>query len=151
MRVFQAQYGLLTNGERYLFFCANPEEDESSEVMVLDCALSDLSNQRTILAAYGRDAIVGERTSLEMLTEAAREAEADQQQSESRPLSKEKKSGSRRSNLIADLDTEEGVSIKTVYQQTKPELYMSHSQTDVIVESLRNRGEMYSAAEVGFG
>lgn len=155
MRVFQVQYGLLTNGERYLFFCANPEENESSEVEVLDCALSDLSNQRMILAAYERDAIVGERTSLAMLAEEAREAEREGQDQEqwgqgSRSLKKSERD--RLENIreiIRDLSggPEQGAPIEAVLQRAQSDFGMSREMSEKVLERLRNKGEAYSPDE----
>lgn len=149
MRVFQAQYGLLTNGERYLFFCANPKEDESSEVEVLDCALSDLADHRTILAAYGRDAIIGERTSLERLAEAAREAEANQQSESQTLMPMGKKQLEAVKQIIDDLGAGEGqgAQIEAVYQRTSTELGMTEKETDKIIGNLQEKGKVYRVSE----
>lgn len=149
MRVFQAQYGLLTNGDRYLFFCANPEEDESSEMEVLDCALSDLADHRTILAAYGRDAIIGERTSLERLAEATREAEANQQSESQTLMPMGKKQLEAVKQIIDDLGAGEGqgAQIEAVYQRTSTELDMTEKETDKIIGNLQEKGKVYRVSE----
>ena len=150
LRVFQARYGLLTNGERYMFFCTNPASDGSSELVVLDCRLSDLEEHRDILAAYGRESIVGDRTSLEALAEVAQEIEADQRHSESRTLTPmEKKQLKAVKQIIDDLDAGEwqGAPIETVYQRTSSELDISEGETDKMLEGLQNRGEVYWISE----
>lgn len=142
MRIFQTQYGLLTNGARYMFFCEDPNSDASDELVVLDCELRDLGDHRTILAAYGRESIVGEHTSLEELAEAAQAQEVEDDSGTRDLTSRERVK--RIKELIRDLEeVEQGAPIEEVYQRAESEFGIPQEETESKLEKLRDKGEVY--------
>lgn len=144
MRVFQTEYGLLTNGERYMFFCTNPASDGPSELVVLDCRLSDLEKHRDILAAYRQESIVGDRTSLEALAETAQEAE---EESKTRNLTAREQIEriERIKAIISDLEeeVEQGAPIDEVYRRAESEFGIPEEEVESELAKLRQKGEVY--------
>lgn len=55
MRIFGAELGILSNGERFLFLCSDPNSDSPQELTVLDCGLTNLAAHTAILEAYTRN------------------------------------------------------------------------------------------------
>lgn len=59
MRIFRTDYGLLTNGERYLLYQTQQTDDGLDEVQIMNCDLEELLDA-TALSAITREAIHGE-------------------------------------------------------------------------------------------
>ena len=54
MRLFGAEFGVLTNGERYMVY-RREDGDVPSETLLLDCQLEELAQNQSVVAALSRD------------------------------------------------------------------------------------------------
>lgn len=152
IRLFQVNYGLLTNGERYVFFCTDPGEGSPSELKVLDCTVKNLPRHEDVLAAYTRESLVGERSSLEELAEAVRDSEEEESapdgevfKSRYERLKNNGEIGKAAKQLISQIEnkSEEGASMEEVRQQLGLELGLSEDGKDEVLKKLRRKGELY--------
>jgi DNA replicative helicase MCM subunit Mcm2 (Cdc46/Mcm family) len=152
IRLFQVQFGLLTNGERYVFFSKNPEDGSASELVVVDCKLRDLSEHQGILEAYSRESIVGSRTSLKELAEAVKEREdsedqfdADVFQSNSGMSNQRRETLDAAKSIVSDIveDLDAAAPLERILRQFKSELDLSQEEAEGVLDELTHKGEAY--------
>ncbi|WP_192918441.1 type I restriction enzyme HsdR N-terminal domain-containing protein [Salinigranum salinum] len=149
MRLFQVQLGLLTNGERYVFFSKDPDASSASELVLLDCKLQNLPNHRDVLAAYTQESVVGGHTSLDELVQSAKEREKSEGQFDAdafRQTSPEDRDTlDAAKSIISDIDADSdlGAPIERVFRQFESELDLDREEAEELIHDLRVNGKIY--------
>jgi len=147
MRIFGAELGMLTNGERYLFLCSDPDSDSPREITVLDCKLEDLSSHLGILEAYTRrqrsngDA----HESLHEIAEANKESDKKDSVTNS---GDQDTTSAEVSSMVSELEESNGhgVPVPAVLDYAE-ECGPTREVARDIIESLQHEGKVYEPKE----